>query len=242
VKIFLTGGAGNLGIALQKTFRANSIDCVSPLKEEVNVVESEKVQNYIKKTRPDIVVHAAAMTDVRQCETNWKNAELVNINGTYNIAIACKSINCKMIYISTACVFDGEHAPFVESSKPGPKNFYALTKYTAEQVVKNINPRHLIIRTNFVPRAKWPYPKAFTDRFGTYLFADDLSDAITSVMNLEIEGIVHICGDKRMSMFELAKITTPEVEPMTLDDYKGPPLTKDMSLSSERIEPFELTI
>jgi dTDP-4-dehydrorhamnose reductase len=146
-----------------------------------------------------------------------------------------------MIHISTACVFDGEHSPFVESSKPGPKNMYALTKYAAEQVVKNVNPRHLIIRTNFVPREKWKYPKAFTDRFGTYLFADDVAKAINEVIISGIEGTVHICGSERMSMYELAKITTAGVQPMTLKDYDGPPLTRDMSLSSERIEPFKLT-
>jgi dTDP-4-dehydrorhamnose reductase len=92
-----------------------------------------------------------------------------------------------------------------------------------------------------VPREKWPYPKAFADRFGTYLFADDLARAIKQVMNDSFTGTLHVCGKDRLSMFELAKITTSDVQPMSLADYKGPPLTIDMTLKSIKIKPFTLT-
>ena len=100
--------------------------------------------------------------------------------------------------------------------------------------------RWLIIITNFIPRERWPYPKAFIDRWGTYLFADDLALAIKQVINQKLTGIVHICGEDKVSMYQLAKITTPDIKPMTLAEYSGPPLTEDMTLSSKRILPFKL--
>jgi dTDP-4-dehydrorhamnose reductase len=127
-----------------------------------------------------------------------------------------------------------------ESSIPYPENFYALTKLLGEQEVKRLS-NHLIIRTNFTARKKWPYPKAFSDRFGTYLFAEDVADGIKEVLNSDINGIVHIVGDKKISMFELAKITTLEIEPMTINDYSGPKLTMDMSLDTKRWKKYKIS-
>ena len=100
---------------------------------------------------------------------------------------------------------------------------------------------HLIIRTNFIARKKWPYPKAFSDRFGTYLFAEDVANGISDIMNSNKNGIIHITGDKKISMFDLAKITTPQIEPMTVDDYHGPKLTIDMSLDTKRWKKYKMS-
>ena len=101
-------------------------------------------------------------------------------------------------------------------------------------------PNHIIVRTNFVGKKKWLYPGAFTDRFGTYLFADKVANGIKEICENNLQGIVHIVGDKKISMFDLAKITTSEVKPITLNDYTGPPLTIDMSLDTERWKKYKL--
>jgi len=108
-------------------------------------------------------------------------------------------------------------------------------------VVKSSGLKFLIARTNFVARERWPYPKAFTDRYGTYLFASDVASAVKFIVQQKLTGIVHVCGDEKMSMFELAKITTPNIQPMTLSEYHGVPLTVDMSLDSIRIKPFKIS-
>ena len=122
---------------------------------------------------------------------------------------------------------------YTENDIPSPKNFYSVTKLIGEFVVKRL-PNHLIVRTNFAAREKWPYPKAFTDRYGTYLFAQDVARGLKELLDSSMTGIVHLTGDKKMSMFELAKITTPGIKPMTMKDYSGVPLTIDMSLDSTR--------
>ena len=126
-----------------------------------------------------------------------------------------------------------------ETSIPSPKNFYSSTKLLGEYELKKLK-RSLVIRTNFTGRKKWPYPKAFTDRFGTYLFSDQVAKGIKEVIEDNLDGIVHIVGEKRISMFELAKYTTNDIGPMTMDEYSGPDLTIDMSLDTKRWKKYDL--
>ena len=198
---------------------------------------------FIARLKPDIIIHAAALTGIRECEENKELAWHTNVVGTENLlnGVHENVPNTKFVYVSTACVFYGDRGNYDETDTPHPKNYYSLTKLMGEAAVRNSGVNWLTIRTNFVPRQKWPYPAAFTDRFGTYLFADDLALAIKDVIERKISGVVHVCGDKRMSMFDLARLTTPEVTPMTMKGYNGPPLTVDMTLISRRIRPFELT-
>ncbi len=86
----------------------------------------------------------------------------------------------------------------------------------------------------------WPYPKAFTDRFGTYLFAENVAIGISEILNENLNGIIHVVGNEKISMYELAKITTPDILPMTIKEYDGPTLTMDMSLNSERWKKYVL--
>jgi dTDP-4-dehydrorhamnose reductase len=239
MKTLITGSTGRLGRELIKILPS----VLNPTHRDLDIIDGEGVFQYIKENEPDILIHSAALTSIRQCEENKELAWKINVEGTENLVNACLKIKKPVyfVYISTASVFFGDKSNYTEIDIPHPINFYSLTKLLSEFVVKHsILKKWLIIRTNFAPREKWPYPKAFTDRYGTYLFADDLALAIKSIIKEEITGILHICGEKKMSMFELAKIYTPDIEPMTLDEYEGPPLTKDMSLNSIRIKPFKI--
>jgi dTDP-4-dehydrorhamnose reductase len=143
--------------------------------------------------------------------------------------------------MSTACVFAGEHKKFyTEDDTPVPKNYYSLTKLCGEIVVRQ-HKNTCIIRTNFVPKKQWKYPKAFTDRFGTYLFTDNVVQGIYEVVKKRKKGIIHIVGDKRISMYELALLAgSKNIGKITLQDYKGPPLTIDMSLSTNRWKKYKI--
>ena len=99
----------------------------------------------------------------------------------------------------------------------------------------------MIVRTNFVAKEKWRFPKAFIDRFGTYLFADDVAEGIRDVIETNLSGIVHVCGDRKLSMLELARLTTPDVQPMTLKEYSGPKLTMDMTLDTVRWKKYTIS-
>ena len=238
VKILITGSLGALGSELKKKFP----NALTPSHNELDITNKEKVIDFFKKNKINIVIHAAAITSVRKCEEEKELTWKTNVEGTKNLvdAIIQTNPNGKLIYLSTACVFEGNVGMYRESSIPYPENFYALTKLLGEQEVKKML-NYLIVRTNFTAKKKWPYPKAFSDRFGTYLFAEDVANGIKDVLNSDIKGIIHIVGDKRISMFELAKITTPEIKSMTINDYSGPRVTMDMSLDSERWKKYKIS-
>jgi dTDP-4-dehydrorhamnose reductase len=238
MKILLTGSSGKLGRELVKIF-PNSL---TPKRDELDITKRGLVFEYIKNNLPDIIIHMAAFTDVRRSETKRELAWKTNVLGTENLVDACleHKPDVYLIYMSTACVFYGDRGMYTEKDIPAPKNYYSLTKLVGEFVAKKF-PKHLIIRTNFVAKEKWPYLKAFTDRCGTYLFADGVAKGIKDVLDEDLTGIVHIVGDKKLSMFELAKLTTSDVQPMTLKEYSGPPLTIDMTLDTVRWKKYKIS-
>lgn len=239
MKVMITGGSGRLGKELVKVFP----NALTPSHTELNITNKNVVFAYVKTFKPNIVIHLAAIANIRKCEENKELCWKTNVQGTENLVKAALEYNVDyFVYISTACVFYGDKGDYVETDIPYTKNFYSLTKLLGEFIVKYSGlKKWLVIRTNFVPREKWPYPKAFVDRYGTYLFADDLSLAIKSIVSQNLTGIIHACGEDKISMFELAKMTTLNVKPMTMAEYKGPPPTVDMSLRSVRIASFKLT-
>jgi dTDP-4-dehydrorhamnose reductase len=237
--ILITGGSGVLGKELQKVFP----DALAPTRKELDITNKNLVLQYIKNHKIDTVIHAAALTSVEKCDKEKALAYETNYTGTKNLTEAIKNTNILFVLISTACVFDGLKGNYEEGDIPCPENYYGITKLLAEEEVKRLH-SFIIIRTNFVGRTKWKYPKAFTDRFGTYLFADQVAVGIKDILTLQkyqnLLGVFHITGDKKLSMFELAKMTTPEVLPMTLNDYKGARLTIDMTLDTKRCLPYNI--
>lgn len=238
-KLLITGGSGKLGTALTKLFPHS----LHPTHEELELSDRESVFKYIAMNQPSLVVHTAALTGVRDCEEDKPKAWKSNVLGTGNLVDAFleQGINVYFVYVSTACVFDGHRGFYTEEDIPYPENFYALTKLLGEFEVKKL-PNYLIVRTNFVAKEKWRFPKAFADRYGTYLFAEGVARGIDDVIKAGLQGIVHICGDRKMSMLELARLTTPDVQPMTMNEYNGPRLTIDMTLDTIRWKKYKITI
>ncbi len=233
----ITGVTGALGSELKIIYS----DSIAPTHKDFDICDLSSVQKFFRSEKIDIVIHTAALTTVRGCEENKSKALDINVKGTRNLITEFKKSNPsgKFVYISTACVFDGNSGMFTETSIPYPENFYSLTKLLGENIVSQFNDS-LIIRTNFIAKKQWPYPKAFTDRYGTYLFANQIALGIKDILNEKLEGIIHLVGDKKISMFELAKLTTPDIQPMTMNDYSGPPVTIDMSLDSKRWKKYNI--
>jgi dTDP-4-dehydrorhamnose reductase len=237
-KMMITGASGKLGTALVRLF-PNSLH---PTHKELELSNREAMFNYIAEHRPSIIIHTAALTGVRECEEDKLKAWKSNVLGTENLVDACLKHNKQVyfVYVSTACVFDGHRGFYTEEDIPNPENFYALTKLLGEFVVKKLS-NYLIVRTNFVAKEKWRFPKAFVDRFGTYLFAEDVAQGIKDVIQAKLTGVVHVCGDKKLSMFELARLTTLDVQLMTLNEYNGPRLTIDMTLDTVRWKKYKIS-
>ena len=236
--VLITGGSGALGTQLRERFPG----ALAPAHAELDVSDRASVESYFgRHPGIDTVIHGGALTGIRPCEEDRPLAWRTNVLGTRNLvdAALASAAPVRFCYVSTACVFDGRTGMYDEESVPYPENFYALTKLVGEHEVMRL-PDPLVVRTNFVARERWPYPRAFTDRFGTYLFADGVARGIADVLEARLTGTVHVVGDERISVFDLARITTPDVQPMTIGDYSGPPLTMDMSLDSRRWKKYRL--
>lgn len=238
--MLITGGSGKLGTELKIFFQKS----LRPSREEMDITNFESVDRYIKSCKPKIIIHSAALTSVRTCEENKKLAWKTNVLGTQHLIKASSNLEIKpyFVYISTACVFFGDASFYCEEDIPYPKNFYSLTKLLGEITVQESTLKNkLIVRTNFISKKPWPYLKAFKDRYGTYLFTDDVCRGLIDLIAAKKTGIVHLCGDRKMSMYELAKKVSPRIKPMTLVKYSGPQLTVDMSLSTKRWKKYKIS-
>jgi dTDP-4-dehydrorhamnose reductase len=237
MKVLYIGGRGSLTLELEKFY--NKI--LTPTTDELDLTKKNNIEKFFVDNDFDIIIHNSSLLNIRICEGQKDEAMKINVTSTKNLVevIQMKKPNIQFIHISTPCVFDGKSGMYIESSIPYPVNFYGLTRLLGEYIVEKLS-QYTIIRTNYVSRKKWPYPKAFTDRFGTYLFPDGVAQGIYDIQKENISGIIHVVGDKKISLYDFAKITTPDIQPMTMSDYSGPPLTIDMSLDSERWKKYRL--
>jgi dTDP-4-dehydrorhamnose reductase len=239
VTTLITGARGALG----REFARSIPDALTPSSSELDIRDDRQVDAFIAANGVDTVVHCAARTAVRYCEENRADTLAVNVGGTRAVcdALTRHAASPRLLYISTACVFPGDDpdAYYGESDLPQPKNYYSLTKLLAEYVVSGwsaCDPRRraLVVRTNFAERGGWKHAKAFSDRYGTYLYPDQIAVCATEMLDRSETGLVHICGDRRLSMLDFARLADPGVGETTLAEYDGPPVTVNMSLRSER--------
>lgn len=243
--LLITGARGALG----REFAALLPHALTPVSGELDVRDTEAVDDYVREHAVDAVVHCAARTAVRYCEEHKEDALDTNVEGTRNIcrALARYCSQPSLVYISTACVFPGNdvEVAYTEDDIPQPKNYYALTKLLAEYVVSGWaecaqDRQALIVRTNFAERGPWKHARAFVDRFGTYLYPDVIALRVIELLDAGETGVVHVAGDRRLSMYEFARIADPSVGETNLSEYDGPPVTVNMSLASCRIPAISL--
>lgn len=188
---------------------------------KLDITKKQNVSAIIKNLNPDIVIHAAAWTDVDGCELDSKKAYKINGEGTKNIALACKSIGATLIYISTDFVFDGKRKnPYKETDKTNPLGIYADSKLKGEMAVKRILKKYFILRTgwlygkhgkNFVDtiitRAKnEKVLKVVDDQVGSPTDTKDLAKAIHVLFNKTTDyGTYHISNSGSVSWYDYAK-------------------------------------
>ncbi len=155
-KVLITGSEGMLGRALIRSLDGNdSVQAIGTdlLSEEheLDIVDANQVSDFIKGIMPDIIIHAAAYTDVDGCEQYPERAYAVNAEGTKNIAQAAKDVNAFLIHISTDYVFNGEKtSPYIETDATSPINIYGESKLSAERAIKDTMDNYLIIRTSWL--------------------------------------------------------------------------------------------
>lgn len=226
-KILIIGVSGQIGGALREILEKNKkfkIIKADKIKSKnvsfLDITQKQEVAKFFKKTKPQIIILPAALTDVDACETMKTLAYDINVKSVINIIRLAQKIPSKLIYISTAYVFDGKKGNYSENDKPHPINYYAKTKLMAEKIIqKNLND-YLIIRTNWVfdfgydkknfavrlldilkNEKMFMVPK---DQCGNPTLARNIASAIEELILKNKNGIYHIVGKDKMSKYQWA--------------------------------------
>lgn len=151
MKIVVTGVKGQLGCDVMKVLLRRGDDAVGVDIDDFDITDSSAVLSFLESSRPDAVIHCSAYTAVDRAEENEKLCRAVNVDGTCNIAAACKRIGAKMVFLSTDYVFEGTDTQVHEvDDMKAPLNVYGRSKLDGENAVRKILDRHFIVRTSWV--------------------------------------------------------------------------------------------
>ena len=231
MKVFVTGVAGQLGHDVmnalhQKGHMAVGSD-LAPLYSGIqdgtpaailpyvpmDITDETRVMEILQKEKPDAVIHCAAWTAVDLAEDADKEALVYAVNGggTRNIAAACKVLGCKMVYLSTDYVFDGEgETPWTpDQQNYAPLNVYGKSKLAGEQAVTELLEKYFIVRiawvfgrngSNFVKTMlrlseKYDSLRVVCDQIGTPTYTKDLAQLLVEMIETEKYGRYHATNE-----------------------------------------------
>lgn len=244
LKIAITGSEGMLGTTLASTLK--DVEIIPLTRETCDITVPTQVDQVICNTRPDVLIHCAAMTAVDLCESEQFSAWKINAFGTTNVARACNTYGTKLISISTDYVFDGTlDRPYHEYDEPrGALNIYGKSKWAAEQAVRVHCTNHLIARVSWLYGEKGPSfvhtmlrladgtrdcLKVVNDQVGNPTSTDSVASALNILVHRpELVGTIHLTCEGEATWYDFAKAifrikgVEQKVLPCSSDEYKTP--------------------
>jgi len=228
IKILIFGASGMLGTDLCSVFP----NAVKLTHADIDITDRGQVIEMIRRIEPDVVINAAAYTDVDGCEDKKELAFDVNGRASGYIAQGCSLVGAKLVHFSTDYVFDGSKEEFVESDLTGPINVYGESKLLGERnIIENMND-YRIMRTswmfgchgrNFVDMmlklsGEMDAVKVVDDQFGKPTYTADLARKTTEIIGLA-PGVYHITNEGVCSWYEFASAIIDNVVPCSSDEF-----------------------
>ena len=231
MKVFVTGVGGQLGhdvmnelhkrgyegvgsdIAPQYSGIADGSPVTTMPYVPMDITNADMVEQVLTQVNPDVVIHCAAWTavDLAEDEDKQEKVRAINVGGTQNIANVCKKLNCKMVYISTDYVFDGQgETPWEPDCKDyAPLNIYGQTKLDGELAVAGTLEKFFIVRiawvfglngNNFIKTMlnvgkKYETLRVVNDQVGTPTYTLDLSRLLVDMVETEKYGYYHATNE-----------------------------------------------
>jgi dTDP-4-dehydrorhamnose reductase len=212
MRILVTGAGGQLGAALLELIHGHELHGTK--RPDVDLRDRVSVRRAIQSFRPDVIIHAAALTKVDYCEDHADEARDVNVEGTRHVVEAAG--RARVVYLSTEYVFDGKAGPYREDDPPNPESVYARTKYDGELVARQAE-RWTIIRTtvvftyrpgskNFLMQVLEGKPMRIPrDQISNPTLTENLAEAVTELVDRDLGGIWNIVGADRVDRFAFAQ-------------------------------------
>ncbi len=212
MKVFVTGVKGQLGFDVMNELEKRGYQTIGVDIDEMDITDKESVKHVIKSAAPDVVIHCAAWTavDAAEDEENIDKVIAVNAEGTENIAKVCKELDCKMVYISTDYVFDGEgERPWEPDDARKPLNVYGQSKYLGELAVQKFLEKYFIVRIawvfgtngkNFINTMlhlgqNHDRLTVVCDQIGTPTYTYDLARLLVDMAESEQYGVYHVTNE-----------------------------------------------
>lgn len=220
MRILLTGAKGQIGRCLKDRFPENW-ELIASDSQTLNITDAHNVANMVNTFEPDVIVNAAAYTQVDQAEAEAAKVFDINATGSLNLAKAAKAIDARLIHLSTDMVFDGHQtSPITEEAAPDPVNVYGKSKLAGELLALSTHVHTTILRTSWVFSE---YSQNFVrtilkaglnekniavvdDQFSCPTYAGDVAEAIIQLIRLtHLRGVWHFCGQRIQSKAEFAQ-------------------------------------
>ncbi len=218
MEVVITGARGMLGSALVNVFKKKHK--VHPLgREELNIGNLKECFAVLTEIKPQVVINAAAYTDVEGCQRRYKKAAIENVLGPRNLAMACNTLDCVLVHFSTDYVFSGEKREhYHEFDLTAPINAYGRTKLAGELAIRGTMEKYYIIRTswlfgpggsNFVEKiltkARHGEPiKVVEDQTGNPTYTHHLAQALVKLLALPTYGLYHLTNSGSCSWYQFA--------------------------------------
>ncbi len=244
MKILVTGANGNVGKLVAQAFRTRGHDSIGTDIDDLDITVFEPVLDRLDALRPDLVVHCAALTNVDLCAEQPELAVRVNGIGTQNLALGCQRIGAALCYVSSNEVFGGQQeTPYQEYDTPRPINPYGYSKWVGEQMVRDLLPRHFIVRlswlfahsgANFLQKivqkaVSGQALSVVTDEIASPTYADDFVQALLALLETARYGIYHLPNAGYTSRYDFARYildcygyTDTVITPVLSTQYKRP--------------------
>jgi dTDP-4-dehydrorhamnose reductase len=218
--ILMTGSDGQLGRALHRVLERTPGTRLSLWTINDHDITDPAAAGWIADVAPDVVINAAAWTDVDGAEANPALAFAVNTMGPKYLAEGCARCGAALVQLSTNEVFPGRPGVhYFEYDQPAAASVYARTKLASERAVAQVLPRHFIVRiawlfgeggnnfpTKIVAAAdRLGGLRVVDDEFGNPTYAPDVAQAIAALIETERYGIYHLVNEGACSRFELAQ-------------------------------------
>lgn len=219
MRILLTGAAGQLGRQIQARNATCQIEALSH--QDLDITALSQVRAAVRAHKPDLVLNAAAFNEVDRAEVDPVSAFRGNALGPRNLALASAEAGASVLHVSTDYVFDGSQSvPYHEYDHPAPLSSYGRSKLAGEVAVRELNPRHYLVRTAWVyePRGH-NFPKTLyslalrngqvrvvSDVKGSPTSAAHLAQAILILIETGAFGTYHLAGrGEGASWFDIAQ-------------------------------------
>ncbi len=218
--IWITGASGRIGSELVKRLKANTENRVVATDKDVDITDSKAVMSAAEIYRPDVIINCTSISDVKYCEENMIEAFKINALGARNLANAARKVNAKIVQLSTDDVFAANgDIRLTEFDVPNPATVYGKSKLAGENYVKELNPKHLIIRSSWIygsgishflsmVREKAKNNESFTVPeylISTPTSAETLADFICTIIEKSEYGIFHASSEGSCTRYEFAR-------------------------------------